>query len=130
MSFFSRLFSRKAEPVAGSPEFNDGVRRALAGFGDDGSEIRHVLHYAYPEEDADPNGRIFIVDELRMRGFDVRDANAGDGLVLEHYESVAGDAFDGLTADLSAFFAARGWDYDGWECAVSVGESQSEEDAA
>lgn len=118
MTIFDRLLRKKPKPVMGSPASNDAVRAQLASFGDDGGAVRHVLHYAYPGPEADTQRRRQIVERLRADGFEVKDAAAKDGVVFEHYRAVAADDFDKVTADLSAWFAERGWDYDGWECAV------------
>lgn len=118
MTIFDQLLGRKPKPVMGSPTANDAVRAQLASFGDNGGAIRHVLHYAYPAEGSNPELRGQIVDELLADGFEVKDAATGDGLVLEQYRAVVPDDFDAVTAELSAWFAERGWDYDGWECAV------------
>ena len=125
MSFFKDLLNRFRKPAQGGPASNDAVRVQLTKLGDDGTAVRHVLHYAYPEDAADLETRPSLIEDLRARGFDVRDAVANDGLVLEHHREVASEEFDALTADLSAWFAARDWDYDGWECAVIT-----EQDAA
>jgi hypothetical protein len=97
---------------------NDAVRAELATLGDDGKAIRHVVHFAYPLDGANHSSRSKIVAELRARGFEVKDAAAANGLVFEHYRSVAGEEFDEFTAELKAWFRAAGWDYDGWECGI------------
>lgn len=119
------LFRRKRKLVSGSPVANDAVRARLADYGDDGSRVRHVLHYAYPEEERRLSERLGIVETLRARGFSVSDAAVGGGVVLEHHHSVAPDCFDIVTAELSAWFAERGWDYDGWECEVLEPEGEA-----
>lgn len=113
-----RLFRRKRKPLTGSPAANDALRARLHRYGDDGLSVRHVLHYAYPQREADLAARQTIIDSLRERGFTVSDAAVGSGVVLEHFHSVAADCFDIVTAELSAWFSERGWDYDGWECEV------------
>jgi hypothetical protein len=119
---FARFFKRKRPPMMGSPSANDAVRAQLAKLGDDGVRVRHILHYAYPCKEADVSRRPDMVADLEARAFAVRDAHSNKGLVLEHLRAVAPDDFDALTAELSAWFAERGWDYDGWECAVASGE--------
>jgi len=97
---------------------NDAVRQALAKHGDNGAAARHVVHYAYPTKNADLAPRPQILASLRAQGFDVKDAVAESGVVFEHHRSVSPGDFDGLTDTLSAWFEERGWNYDGWECAV------------
>lgn len=118
MTIFDRLLKKKTKPIMGSPASNDDVRAQLANFGDDGAAVRHVLHYAYPQGAAAPGLRTEMVERLKSQGYAVKDAVAENGLVLEHYRSVSPEDFDKVTAELSAWFAERGWDYDGWECAV------------
>lgn len=118
MSILGGLLRRRPKPVMGSPAANDAVRAKLASFGDTGFAIRHVLHYAYPAKGVDPAVRGDLAERLRVRGFEVSDAAAEGGFVLEQHRPVAPDDFDKVTAELSAWFAERGWDYDGWECAV------------
>ena len=103
----------------GEPEANEQVRDVLRSMGDDGSSVRHVIHYAYPSKSADPDRRALMASDLKARGFDVIDAVNGGGFVLEHYRSVEPGDFDAFTAELSGWFGERGWDYDGWECAVA-----------
>ncbi|MFQ5563665.1 MAG: hypothetical protein ACE5FO_08860 [Parvularculaceae bacterium] len=115
---FTNIFRRKPALAMGSPKANDQVRVKLAYYGDEGADPRHVIHYAYPLIGADLSLRPEMIEALRGRGFVVRDATAHDGLALEHHSAVASEDFDLLTAELSGWFAAREWDYDGWECAV------------
>lgn len=112
------IFSSKPKPKMGEAESNDAVRAQLTAMGDDGSQTRHVLHYAYPEKGADMSVRPTMVAELKDRGFEVSDAAADNGIVMEHYRSVAPNDFDAFTTELSEWFSGRGWLYDGWECAV------------
>ncbi len=118
MGLFNFLKSR-TKPVMGEPEANNQVRDVLRSMGDDGSSVRHVIHYAYPGKQADPDIRATMASELKARGFEVMDAVNGGGFVMEHNRSVAPGDFDAFTQELSAWFAERGWDYDGWECAVA-----------
>ena len=120
-NLFSRKPRKPAHPM-GSREANDEVRAVLAGFGDDGSHVRHVLHYAYPDAGTDLSGRVDMINNLKARGLEVSDAAAKDGLVMEQYRPVAGDDFDHFTDELSVYFSSRGWEYDGWECAVETVE--------
>lgn len=121
----TNLFRRKRRPVSGSPVANDAVRARLADYGDDGARVRHILHYAYPEGERDLSVRPALVETLCARGFSVSDAAVGGGVVIEHHHSVAPDCFDIVTAELSAWFAERGWDYDGWECEVLEPEGEA-----
>lgn len=122
------LFCRKKKPVTGSPGANDAVRVRLAEYGDNGFVARRVLHYAYPERCDDPTAKPAVVEALIARGFKVSDAAVNNGLVLEHFHSVAPDRFDIVTAELSAWFAERGWDYDGWECEVIGSDKEDRTD--
>lgn len=112
------LFKKKVQPAMGSCEANNGVRAQLARMGDDGVAVRHVVHYAYPDPDADLTARADLVTALAARGYEVSDAVNLNGVVFEHHRSVAPVDFDAVTTELKDWFAARGWGYDGWECAV------------
>jgi hypothetical protein len=109
-------FKKKLPAVAINK--NDPVRQVLASRGDDGTAVRHVVHYAYPNAGADLSNRPRLIEELKARGFDVSDAVAENGLVFEHHRPVAGDAFDAFTDELEQWFGAADWGYDGWECAM------------
>lgn len=99
---------------------NDPVRQVLASRGDDGTAVRHVVHYAYPQAGADLSDRPRLIEELRTRGFTVSDSVADNGLVFEHHRPVAADDFDAFTDELEEWFGAAGWNYDGWECAMVI----------
>jgi hypothetical protein len=114
------LLQKQDATAMGSPEANKEVRSRLAELGDNGSAPRHVLHYAYPLDGTDLASRPAMIDELTRRGLKVSDAAAKDGLVMEHHRAVMADDFDTFTGLLSAYFAERGWEYDGWECAVAT----------
>ena len=109
--------SAKQETLAIEAIGNESVRAMLRAHGDDGSATRHVRHYAYPKANALPV-RKDLVSHLHASGFKVSDAEAENGLVMEHYRPVAGEDFDLFTAELRDWFAGHGWDYDGWECAI------------
>lgn len=115
------LLQKKKPSVMGTAAANEEVRSRLAALGDDGSAPRHVLHYAYPREGTGLLQRPAMMDELTKQGLKVSDAVSDNGLVMEHHRSVAADDFDAFTTELSAYFDERGWDYDGWECAVTTG---------
>lgn len=123
MFSLSNFFRREGEPLPGSPDFNDSVRRTIAELGDSGVAPRHVLHYAYPNKGAEEAAVASMIAELTADGYEVSETEIDNGLVLEHHHSVAQDEFDPVTAQLSAWFAARNWDYDGWECAVQMDEN-------
>ncbi|MBS0483513.1 MAG: hypothetical protein JSR96_15500 [Proteobacteria bacterium] len=99
-------------------EKNDAVRRSLAGYGDDGTADRDIIHYAYPYQGTDLSPRPQIIASLKSQGFAVRDAASHAGLVFEHTGAVADPNFDALTEQLESWFAGQRWEYDGWECAV------------
>ena len=107
----------RQETLANETLANESVRAMLTAHGDDGAATRHVRHYAYPKHNA-PFVRAELIAQLRLRGFEVSDAEVEDGLVMEHYRPVAGEEFDRLTAELRDWFSENGWDYDGWECAI------------
>jgi hypothetical protein len=111
------LFGKKKLQVLATSR-NDAVRQALAERHDDGSAVRHVIHFAYPDTDTDLSMRVQLIADLKARGFEVRDAAADNGVVFEHHRAVAADDFDDFTSDLEAWFREGGWKYDGWECAV------------
>lgn len=130
MDLLSKLFGSKRKPAMGEPAANDAVRAQLAKFGDDGAAVRHVAHYAYPADGADLSIRDEMISDLTARGFAVSDAAAKQGLVLDQHRAAAPDDFDALTTDLSAWFAARRWAYDGWECAVVAPTRHSRREAS
>lgn len=118
------LFRRKPKPLVGSPAANDVLRERLAAYGDDGYRVRHILHYAYPEEEKDLLIRPALIRSLIANGYSVSDAAVAGGVVLQHHHSLAPEVFDIVTAELSAWFAARGWEYDGWESEVLEAEGE------
>lgn len=124
MSILSFLFRKKSRPLMGSPAANDAVRRQLAAHGDDGAAPRHVVHYAYPMTGNDLAGREAMAGALAARGFKVSTAASRSGFILEQTRAVLADDFDALTAELSGWFAERGWEYDGWECAVETTQTR------
>jgi hypothetical protein len=113
-----RFLKKKAPAAMGEAASNDLVRAQLKKMGDEGVEVRHVVHYAYPKKGADLSSRKAMIEHLKTEGYEVKDAAQEDGGVLEHYRSVAGADFDRVTVGLSNWFAGKGWSYDGWECAV------------
>ena len=122
-SLLGRLFGFGASDAMPAAQLsdNDRIRAALRASGDDGTAIRQVVHYAYPEaEDA------VAVDDVRdtlawIAPRVVRMAD-GAGLRLEQEREVASEAFDAMTEQFKRDLAAIGWSYDGWECAVVTGD--------
>lgn len=116
MGWLAKLFGRTA--AADGPSRNDRVRQQLLTYGDDGRRPRHVVHYAYPIDGRPGDDAGQIIDLLTGQGYQARPAQTNDGVVFEHHAAVAGPAFDARTRNLTDDLARRGWDYDGWECAV------------
>jgi hypothetical protein len=116
---------------------NDAVRRALAQHGDDGTRVRHVIHFAYPA--VTPTGVAAVSRAQAERvaqdivpdlGFTHRPDATGPnaaGIVFEQYREVASAAFDALTDRREDAMAAVGWTYDGWECAVETGDDAGDD---
>ena len=111
------LFSKKT-----AAKKNDRVRAALAGYGDDGTLPRHVIHFAYATRKATADAAAAEAIIRRALAPDVLEpAEVGNGLRFEQTREVASAEFDALTQALEDELAAIGWDYDGWECAVETG---------
>ncbi len=123
--FLSRFLGmgRGAEAVAPELSANDKVRAALREQGDDGTRVRHVMHFAYPvsEDAAGPQDARDAVSWIAPR---FTETNEATGIVFEHEREVASEAFDAMTDRFGADLAAIGWTYDGWECAVETGETR------
>ena len=102
----------------GSPQANKLVLAQIAEQGDDGTQERHVRHFAYPMRGASSAGRDLAIELLAEAGLDVSETQYRDGVLGEHYAAVANEEFDQLTDSLRDEFARIGWEYDGWECAV------------
>lgn len=102
---------------AREPSANDKVRAALSQHGDSGRAPRHVLHFVWPASDeAAPEGE--VLDWLRENGLRVDPAKASKGFIGEETREVASAEFDRRTQEIETAMRARGWTYDGWECAV------------
>jgi hypothetical protein len=101
---------------------NDKVRHVLAQHGDDGTKVRHVIHFAYPA-DASRAAGMATAKETVLQHVEVNftETDESEGIVFEHYREVASVEFDELTDALKAALAKDGWKYDGWECAVETG---------
>lgn len=99
-------------------EINDLVRKQLRKYGDDGTRPRHVIHFAYPAESSTPLSKADVKSSLADLAVTFTETEDSEGVVFEHEREVASADFDDLTTRLSERFAAMGWKYDGWECAV------------
>jgi hypothetical protein len=64
-----KLFKKKTPSTMGSPAANDAVRAQLKKMGDDGAQVRHVLHYAYPAPGTGLAMRPAMIADLMARGF-------------------------------------------------------------
>ena len=115
-------------PPIGWPASNDLVRGNLATHGDDGTEVREVSHFCYP----DPSlADVAVQDDLTVvfddKGFMVRVLPSDDGgpdwLEMVHHAEVASAAFDMVTEWFLVRLSSLGWTYDGWSCAVVIGPS-------
>ena len=102
----------------GSTKANQLVLAQIAEQGDDGTEERHVRHFAYPTRGTTAAGRDRAVDLLAEVGLGISDTQFRDGLLGEHYAAVANEEFNQLTDSLRDELERLGWEYDGWECAV------------
>jgi len=98
---------------------NGKVRKALTAHGDDGSAVRHVLHFLVRHDGATCS-ESEMAELLRPHGFTVDLSKYEGGVIAEEYREVASDDFDSLTQTLADMATARGWEYDGFECAVEV----------
>lgn len=115
----------RRSPFANSPASdqtcmkNSMVRKALIEHGDDGSQVRHVLHFLYVCDSATWS-ETEMAEELRSHGFEVDLAKCDNGVIAEEYREVASEDFDSLTQSLTDLAESKGWTYDGFECAVAV----------
>jgi len=101
---------------------NDAVRQVLSEGGDDGTRVRHVIHFAYPLERANAVSKVAVKDCI-LSYVDVTFTETLDseGVVFEHYREVASAEFDTLTDTMKHALEDKGWTYDGWECALETG---------
>lgn len=102
----------------GSPKANKLVLAQISEQGDDGTQERHVRHFAYPLRGPKAAGKDSAVELFAEAGLEVSDTQYRDGVMGEHYAAVADEEFDQLTDSLRDEFVRMGWEYDGWECAV------------
>ncbi len=119
------FFKKPKKVLMGSTAANADVRKVLASHGDDGSEPRHVIHYAYPLGSSDPATRKKINAWLYAQNFKVKSAESRDGVIFENTQNVDDAIFDELTNSFISFFDELDWEYDGWECAVAIKEDKS-----
>jgi hypothetical protein len=119
LRLLNSIFARFRKPLKlGSAKANQLVLAQIAEQGDDGSEERHVRHFAYPTRSATAAGPDRAVDLFAEAGLEVSETQYRGGLLGEHYAAVATDEFNQLTDSLRDDFERLGWEYDGWECAV------------
>lgn len=110
----------------GWPASNDMVRGNLAEHGDDGTAVREVSHFCYPDPSlsdvAAQNDVMAVFDE---KGFLVRVLASDDGgpdwLEMVHHAEVESGGFDMVTEWYLLRLSSLGWVYDGWSCAVIAG---------
>lgn len=103
---------------------NSKIRKALADHSDDGTQVRHIVHYLF-KEDAATRSEAEMAAVLRPMGFEIDLSNCKDGIIAEEYREVASRDFDSLTQSLSDFANEQGWKYDGFECAVQATSKKS-----
>jgi hypothetical protein len=111
------------ETPMGSAEANEALRKLLRAHGDDGRSVRSVQHYIYPSKDRTPRAEETVITYLASYDGAARDG-AG-GLIFEHDTTLAPEVFDAFTARLQRDLARLGWDYDGWESAVTTSEERT-----
>ena len=116
LNSFAARFRKPLE--LGSPKANKLVVAQIAEQGDDGTQERHVRHFAYPLRGPRAVGQDYAVELFADAGLDVSEAQYRGGVIGEHYAAVAEEEFDQLTDSLRDELARMGWEYDGWECAV------------
>lgn len=119
LRFLNSIVARFRKPLElGSPKANKLVLVQIAEQGDDGTQERHVRHFAYPLRGPNAAGIDNAVELFAEAGLDVSETQYRGGVMGEHYAAVADEEFDQLTDSLRDEFARMGWEYDGWECAV------------
>lgn len=119
VQLLKKFLGRFRKPLLmGSPQANQLVIAQIAEQGDDGTQERHVRHFAYPVAGAKSADKHDAVDFFAQAGLDVSETQYRGGIMAEHYAAVATEEFDQLTDNLREEFTRMGWDYDGWECAV------------
>ena len=112
---FAKVFFWKRRRIAGSPAYNDNVRRGLDQSFAGAPIIWSVTHHAKRSESGQSSPADHIIASLVTIGFDVHEAPDGR-LILTHNSAIDPDSFDGITADLSGWLSVHGWDYEGWDC--------------
>ncbi|SFR48023.1 ribonuclease E inhibitor RraB [Litoreibacter janthinus] len=119
LRLLNSIAARFRKPLElGSPKANKLVLDQIAEQGDDGTQERHVRHFAYPMRGANAANKHSALELFAEAGLDISEAQYRGGVVGEHYAAVADEEFDQLTDSLRDEFSRMGWEYDGWECAV------------
>lgn len=117
----------RAQSLSDEAAYNDVVRVLLIKEGDDGLTPRVVQHWAYPalgkEDQAAPIDE--VIDGVGELGYEATPSNQLGGVTFTHVVSVYGPKFDAITLELRAYFASKGWEYDGWESVVVRKEATS-----
>lgn len=122
LRLITSIVARFRKPMKlGSARANQLVLAEIAEQGDDGSEERHVRHFAYPQRGGFAKGIDLAMELFAEAGLDVSETQFRGGVLGEHYAAVAEDEFNTLTENLSEELTRLGWEYDGWECAVLKG---------
>jgi len=115
-------WKKKPKHIPNQAEVNDLVRKHLRKEGDDGTRIRHVIHFGYPAKTDLPfkASKSEAKSSLSHLDIEFTDDEEEDIIIFEHYREVASADFDQLTFELEELYATKGWHYDGWECAVET----------
>ncbi len=98
------------------------VRGALSQRGDDGTRERSVKHFVYPRAGRRVATEREIVAALAPYDMTMRKNDEEPGLVFEYYREVASAEFDAQVVEIEGLVRSLGWEYDGWESAVSPGQ--------
>ena len=119
VGFLAMALPVNGQTAAEERTYNDQVRNALLKEGDNGLVPREVQHWAYPAQNGSiaPSSIKAIIADLQSYGFAAERAK-NSGVSLRHVTAVKGKKFDEMTMSLRAYFASKGWRYDGWETFV------------
>lgn len=99
---------------------NEAVRKNLSDMGDDVHSVRHVVHFAYPQNNSQV-GKSKFRDVAHWVSQTFTETPDAAEIVFEHSHEVAFKDFDQLTERLAKEVEAIGWAYDGWEYVVTSG---------